>query len=56
MHRHQLRLLAVAPLPALDEDDEDEESASFNATAHINFFEKTLELYGVEYDKWVLMS
>ena len=53
MHRHQLRLLAVAPLPALDEDDEDEESASFNATAHINFFEKTLELYGVEYDKWV---
>lgn len=59
MHRHHLRLLAVAPLPAVEEGDneggdETEESETFNARAHINFFIVTLELYGIDFTKWVV--
>ncbi len=60
MYQHQLRLLAVAPLPAISEDDEEdgddevEESETFNAKAHNNFFKVTLELYGVDFESWVI--
>jgi hypothetical protein len=54
--KHELRLLACAPLPPVSSDvgNEEEESTEFNADAHVNYFQKTLELYGIEYDSWVL--
>ena len=53
-HRHQLRLLAVAPLPALDPDSSDEESASANAEAHVNFFVETLKFYDLDFKGWAV--
>ena len=53
-HRHQLRLLAVAPLPALDPDSSDEESASANAEAHVNFFVETLKFYDLDFKDWAV--
>jgi hypothetical protein len=54
--KHELRLLACAPLPpvSLDVGNEEEESTEFNANAHVNYFQKTFELHGIEYDSWVL--
>ncbi len=54
--RHAPHLLACAPLPpvSLDVGNEEEESTEFNADAHVNYFQKTFELYGIEYDSWVL--
>ena len=54
--KHELRLLACAPLPPVSSDvgNEEEESTEFNADAHVNYFQKTFELYGIEYDSWVL--
>lgn len=60
MYRHQLRLLAMAPLPAIEDEDNDggqddnEESETFNAKAHINYFKVTLDLYGVDFSDWVV--
>ncbi len=34
--------------------NDEEESTEFNADAHVNYFQKTFELYGIEYDRWVL--
>jgi hypothetical protein len=34
--------------------NEEEESMEFNADAHVNYFQKTFELFGIEYDSWVL--
>ncbi len=53
---HELHLLACAPLPPVSSDvgNEEEESTEFNNDAHVNYFQKTFELYGVEYDSWVL--
>ena len=47
-YRHELRLLAVAPLPALDPDCEDEESAEQTAEAYLNFFIETLKYYNLD--------
>ncbi len=54
--KHELCLLACAPLPLVSSDvgNEEEESMEFNADAHVNCFQKTFELYGIEYDSWVL--
>ena len=54
--KHELRLLACAPLPPIDGDigNENEESTEFNSDAHVNYFRKTMELYGIDYDTWVL--
>ena len=54
--KHELRLLACAPLPPVDDDigNENEESTEFNSDAHVNYFRKTMELYGMQYDTWVL--
>jgi hypothetical protein len=54
--KHELHLLAFAPLPpvSLDVGNEEEKSTEFNADAHVNYFQKTFELYGIEYDSWVL--
>jgi hypothetical protein len=57
--KHELRLLACAPLPPVTVNmnvlgDEEEESTKFNADAHVNFFQKTFKLYGIEFDTWVL--
>lgn len=62
LYRHELRLIAVAPLPHIDEDSEEqddtaaapEESASFNANAHNNFIVQTLKVYGIDAEKWVV--
>ncbi len=34
--------------------NEEEEITEFNSDAHVNYFQKTFELYGIEYDSWVL--
>jgi hypothetical protein len=54
--KHELHLLACAPLPPVSSDvgNEEKESLEFNADAHVNFFQKTFELYGIEYDSCVL--
>jgi hypothetical protein len=55
--RFELRLLACAPLPPVNTNllgNEEEESTEFNADAHVSFFQKTFELYGIEFDTWVL--
>jgi hypothetical protein len=55
--KHELHLLACAPLPPVSTDvlvDEQEESTKFNAEAHVNYFQKTFDLYGIDYDTWVL--
>jgi hypothetical protein len=54
--KHELHLLACAPLPpvSLDVGDEEEESTEFIADAHVNYFQKTFKLYGIDYDGWVL--
>lgn len=62
LYRHELRLIAVAPLPHIDEDSEEqddtaaapEESASFNSNAHNNFIVQTLKVYGIDAEKWVV--
>ncbi len=54
--KHDLRLLACAPLPPVSTDvlgDEQEESTKFNTEAHVNYFQKTFDLYGIDYDTWV---
>ena len=53
-HRHELCLLAVAPLPALDPNSTDEESATANAEAHVNFFVETLKFYDLSFDDWAV--
>ncbi len=54
--KHELCLLACAPPPPVSSDveNEEEESTEFNADAHVNYFQKTFELYGIEYDSWDL--
>ncbi len=54
--KHELHLLACAPLPPVSSDvgNEEEESTEFNADAHVNYFQKTFELYVIVYDSWVL--
>jgi hypothetical protein len=55
--KHELCLLACAPLSPVSTDvlgDEQEESTKFNAEAHVNYFQKTFNLYGSDYDTWVL--
>ncbi len=55
--KHELRLLACAPLPPVSTDvlgDEQEESTKFNPKAHVNYFQKTFDLYEIDYDTWVL--
>jgi hypothetical protein len=56
--KHELHLFACAPLPSVSADnelgDEEEESTEFNAEAHVNYFQKTFKLYGIEFDTWVL--
>jgi hypothetical protein len=52
--KHKLHLLTCAPLSLVDGDmgNENEESTEFNAEAHINYFQKTFELY--DYNTWGL--
>jgi hypothetical protein len=55
--KHELRLLACAPLPPVSTDvlgNDQEESTKFNAEAHVNYFQKPFDLYGIDYDAWVL--
>ncbi len=55
--KHELRLLACAPLPLVGMDvlgDEQEESTKFYTEAHVNYFQKTFNLYGIDFDTWVL--
>ncbi len=54
--KHELHVLACAPLPPVSTDvlgDEQEESTEFNAEAHVNYFQKTFNLYRIDYDTWV---
>ena len=43
LERHELRLLAVGPLPPIDEDSGEEESIEFNAEALLNYFRLTFD-------------
>ncbi len=54
--KHESCLLACAPLLPVSSDvgNEEEESTEFNADVHVNYFQKTFGLYGIEYDSWVL--
>lgn len=53
LEKHELRLLAVGPLPPIDEDSGEEESIEFNAEAHLNYFRLTLEIYGKNFDDFI---
>jgi hypothetical protein len=47
--KHELHLLAYAPLPPVhgDVDNENETTTKFNAEAHVNYFQETFVLYGI---------
>ncbi len=51
-NKHELRLLACAPLPPVTVNtnvlgDEEEESTEFNADAHVNFSRRPLSCMGL---------
>jgi hypothetical protein len=53
--KQELCLLACAPLPHINQDksNEYEESTKVNVDAHVNYFQKTFELYRIDYNTWV---
>jgi hypothetical protein len=55
LDRHELRLLAVGPLPPVDEDSEEEESTEFNAEAHLNYFRLTFEVYSKNFNNFIFV-